>query len=480
MMMNRLQTTSDSELLHQSKAGSCEAFNELIERYTGSVYGVAWAHLHDAESAEELTQEVFLRAWLKLADLRDASRFAPWLLRMARNMAISWLRKKQSRSTLIQLVPMDETVEATIKEPEKSASEKLQYSEEQEALKSALAKLSEAERELICLHYMESLTQRELGERLQVHHTTVSRKLEKALRVLKGFFVEEVKLPPASPKLKKRARLLIAATATLSPQVMQQLQASAAASATTAEGAKVAVVSASVVSSFLSTSSSAISTGVLAMTAAQKFAAIAAVVIIGAGSWHVISSGNTAQGSNGSESRLRAEGAAPEKIDRTQTCSFFGEQVFEIPTGQAWQLNLSQPNPENMENVILVANPNQTLSLFGNSKDGNFSLTIDPQKPDSDATLASYQIWPERNLLYVIAAATEATPTGMRFHLFAKNKPELLPEAEKINAAFREGRISKKEQANSLSALLIKNDMIPTAELNRQQILKIMNRELMQ
>jgi RNA polymerase sigma-70 factor (ECF subfamily) len=89
----------DAERVAAVLAGNAEAFNALVERYFGTIYAIAYAHLGNREAAEDLTQEVFLRAYLHLASLDCASRFSAWLCRIARNLAADWLRRVVGRGS---------------------------------------------------------------------------------------------------------------------------------------------------------------------------------------------------------------------------------------------------------------------------------------------------------------------------------------------------------------------------------------------
>lgn len=84
------------EIVESARRGSAAAFDELYRRYAKSVHAILVLRL-DREEAQEATQEVFLAAYRKLADLREPSRFGPWIHAVARNAAITRMRQQQSR-----------------------------------------------------------------------------------------------------------------------------------------------------------------------------------------------------------------------------------------------------------------------------------------------------------------------------------------------------------------------------------------------
>lgn len=96
---------SDTELVYRAARSDRGAFRTLFDRHAAAVHGYAWGVLRDDRDAEEVTQEVFVVAWRKLAALRivDASAL-PWLLVTCRNVARNLLRARRDA------VPFDESV----------------------------------------------------------------------------------------------------------------------------------------------------------------------------------------------------------------------------------------------------------------------------------------------------------------------------------------------------------------------------------
>ncbi len=83
---------TDGQLVHQSQAGDHDAYRELVGRYQGHVYGLAYSLVGDWTQAQDIAQETFIRAYTNLGQLRDGRRFAAWLRRVAFSVAMNWLK----------------------------------------------------------------------------------------------------------------------------------------------------------------------------------------------------------------------------------------------------------------------------------------------------------------------------------------------------------------------------------------------------
>ena len=83
---------TDAELAVLARQGDASAFEALVRRYFGAVYGLAYGWTRNAQDAEDLTQEAFYRAFERLRSLRDPSSFPAWLRTLTRNLCCMWHR----------------------------------------------------------------------------------------------------------------------------------------------------------------------------------------------------------------------------------------------------------------------------------------------------------------------------------------------------------------------------------------------------
>jgi RNA polymerase sigma-70 factor (ECF subfamily) len=154
--------------------GDPDAVRALYARFGRPVYSLGLRLLGTRESAEELTQDVFLTAWRKAARF-DASRgrLSTWLMTIAHNLAVDRLRR-ETGVTRPTLVLVDEVPDAPGVDEEGLVLER-------DAAVRALASLSDAERRLLARAYFRGLTAREIAEADGIPLGTVKTRLRAAL-----------------------------------------------------------------------------------------------------------------------------------------------------------------------------------------------------------------------------------------------------------------------------------------------------------
>jgi RNA polymerase sigma-70 factor (ECF subfamily) len=89
---------SDEQLAAQFLSGDEKAFETLIERYLKPLYNFAYQMTRDKAAAEDITQEVFVKVWKKIASFDSGKKFSTWIFAIAKNEAFDWLKKKKAIS----------------------------------------------------------------------------------------------------------------------------------------------------------------------------------------------------------------------------------------------------------------------------------------------------------------------------------------------------------------------------------------------
>jgi len=100
---------NERELVALAKQGDQQAFTTLVKQYEKNIYRLALNFVREPSTAEDLLQETFLRAYLKLDQFQGDSRFYTWLVRIAVNLALMELRNRRRRGKAVFL---DDPVEA--------------------------------------------------------------------------------------------------------------------------------------------------------------------------------------------------------------------------------------------------------------------------------------------------------------------------------------------------------------------------------
>ena len=85
----------DEMLVQKAREGDSRAFGRLVEKYQSAVYGLAYYFVRDCDEAQDLSQEAFLHAYLKLSQLKQSAKFASWLRRITANICKMWLRRSK-------------------------------------------------------------------------------------------------------------------------------------------------------------------------------------------------------------------------------------------------------------------------------------------------------------------------------------------------------------------------------------------------
>lgn len=166
----------DSYYIERVLAGETPAFSYLVERYQDMVYGLAYKMLHNAEDAEELAQDSFVKAYRSLASYRQKSKFSTWIYRITYNSCISLMRKRKLEVRSLDEQNLTEKDEIRLNEQlgelDKAMLERL--------LHEAMNKLPELEQVLIQLFYFEDQKVEEISQITGLTESNVKVKIHRA------------------------------------------------------------------------------------------------------------------------------------------------------------------------------------------------------------------------------------------------------------------------------------------------------------
>jgi len=167
----------EARLVEAVKAGNAAAFDELAGRHMRRAFGVAYRLLGQRQDAEDVVQEGFLAALLKIDSFERGRPFGPWLLRIVANRAIN-LRKARA---LRHADPIPDGMASGGESPAEAA----QRSELRRELQNALAQLPDEQRWVVELFEIDGFTGPEIAEMLEMAEGTVRWHLHGARQTLR-------------------------------------------------------------------------------------------------------------------------------------------------------------------------------------------------------------------------------------------------------------------------------------------------------
>jgi RNA polymerase sigma-70 factor (ECF subfamily) len=177
-----LLVRQDRELVRMALDGDTEAFGELVCRHQHAVRLLAKGMVKDYQTAEDLAQEAFIRAYHSLADLKEPDRFAGWVCTILRRTALDFLRLNKNVVSLDVL--RDEGFEPPQESTDAGAATLVTQEDDARVLE-VLQNLREDYRDIIILKHVEKLSYKELAQRLNMSVSAVGEKLSRVRALLR-------------------------------------------------------------------------------------------------------------------------------------------------------------------------------------------------------------------------------------------------------------------------------------------------------
>lgn len=178
---------SDEDLVLRARGGDELACEELVRRYQGRVYSLVYHMVGHREDAEDLVQDIFVRALRSLSGFRGQSKFYTWLYRIAVNLTINFLKSAGARRKL-SLDDVDLGIERDRSFVQmvsrRTPASEMTISELQERLNKALQKLSDKHRTVVVLHDIEGVPHDQIARMLGCSAGTIRSRLFYARRKL--------------------------------------------------------------------------------------------------------------------------------------------------------------------------------------------------------------------------------------------------------------------------------------------------------
>jgi RNA polymerase sigma-70 factor (ECF subfamily) len=169
----------DRQLVQTIRAGDADAFETLVRRKTTKVYALCYRVIGNAEDAKDISQLVFLKLWENLGKYDPAYAFDTWLYRMVTNVAIDFMRNKQSRDNAVN---SNLRLVKTSAEPEQTVI--VQRKEVENVFNEISNGLSPKQKTIFIMNQMEDLPSAEIAKILGCRESTVRNHLFNARKLM--------------------------------------------------------------------------------------------------------------------------------------------------------------------------------------------------------------------------------------------------------------------------------------------------------
>jgi len=168
---------SDEELVERIVAkNDTLLFGVLYDRYVKMVYNKCYGFARSQDEAEDLTQDVFLLLFIKLASFKGRSKFSTWLYSFTYNFCVNYVNRNKQRKMSDKSVPMDATeYKLTDEVPDESI-----YEMKAHKLEKALVEISAEDKSILLLKYQDGASIKELSNLYEIGESAVKMRLKRA------------------------------------------------------------------------------------------------------------------------------------------------------------------------------------------------------------------------------------------------------------------------------------------------------------
>jgi RNA polymerase sigma-70 factor (ECF subfamily) len=185
---------SDSEIISLVLKGDHNAYALLVERYKSYVFTLTLRFIKSREDAEEVSQDIFVKAYRSLADFKGTAKFSTWLYTIVNTTCITFLRKKRLD---VKSLDDERTFEVADNQDSGFRANQVEQKSRLNMVNQAIALLSSDDAEIITLFYKNEQSLEEIGQILGLEVNTAKVRLHRARARLKEkmerYFTQEVK-----------------------------------------------------------------------------------------------------------------------------------------------------------------------------------------------------------------------------------------------------------------------------------------------
>ncbi|MEQ8818958.1 MAG: RNA polymerase sigma factor [Sumerlaeia bacterium] len=447
--------TREAELVQAAQGGDVNAFEELVRQHQQRIVALCRSRVRCVDSAEDLAQETFLRAWMNLDRLRPPYAFGAW----TRSIAMNLTRTRQRSEARAAAHGVNVGGEGLAQIPAPRAEAQTVADE----IAEVVEQLPPDRAELLELFFAQGLTKAEIAQRKGVHPATIGRHLDRAVDDLRMRLAappvparDRTPIGPRAPRAYRTVAIIAALTA-----ISGHASAAPATAATTTSGSTTAKVL-----TFLSK-------GLSIMGTTKKTAAVIATAAILAGGAAVYHHNQTPQPATLAE-------AVTQQVDRADSRSAMShtlgtESVFELAPGEKAVLSIGANSYGYKEVAVtrdvvdaslqILFDDGSTRAFRGSLNEGNFALLGATNYIEQGSVEGSNENPPPGVMTYLV---WENGPNSSRFHLATRESQAFGNGLLGIQRDVESGRISEKAATAALAKLMKNHRMLPEGEVYQQ------------
>jgi len=177
------EAISDEQIATSVQKGNLEDFGELVLRYGKKIQNYLFRFIQTKEEVEDLTQDIFLKAYSNILSFNPKKKFTPWLYQIAHNELVNYLRKKHYLST--KFIDLDLDILAAKSVSKDDILKDLENNLKFELIDKNLNKLNFKYRQPFVLFFYENLSYQEISDILKIPISTVGTRIKRAKEIIK-------------------------------------------------------------------------------------------------------------------------------------------------------------------------------------------------------------------------------------------------------------------------------------------------------